>query len=91
MDAILQVYHQILLLQRYSVVNWNQVHVVHYLESWYVLLLGETLYGNIMKPTTLQPGEKCPTILNVYGGPHIQVEYEVKFKPHVTTNALFSV
>ena len=46
---------------------------MHYLKSCYVLLLGETLYGNIMKPTTLQPGEKCPTVLNVYGGPHIQV------------------
>ena len=64
---------------------------MHYLESRYVLLLGETLYGNIMKTTTLQPGEKCPAILNVYSGPHIQVGYEFKFKPHVTTNALFNV
>ena len=73
MHVILQVCHQILFLQKYSVFNWNQVYNVHYLESCYVLLLGETLYGNIMKPSTLQPGEKCPTILNVYGGPHIQV------------------
>ena len=94
MDAISQVYHQ---LKFYSFkdiqlsVGIRYVYDVHYLESSYVLLLGETLYGNIMKPTTLQPGEKCPTILNVYGGPHIQVGYEFKFKPHVTTNALFSV
>ena len=86
----LQVCHQILVLQRYSVFSWNQVQGVHYVEH-YVLLLGETLYGNIMKPTTLQPGEKCPTILNVYGGPHIQVRYGLKFKPHVKTNAFFSV
>ena len=69
---------------------------VHYLwcalfEEFYVLLLGETLYGNIMKPATLQPGEKCPTILYVYGGPHIQVGYEFKLKPHGTSDALFSV
>ena len=61
---------------------------MHYLGSYYVLLLGETLYGTIMKPTTLQAGEKCPTILNVYGGPHIQVRHEFKFKPHVTSDAL---
>ena len=63
---------------------------MHYLKSCYALLLGEILYGNIMKPTTLQPGEKCPTILNVYGGPHIQVKYEFKLKAHVTTNAVCS-
>ena len=63
---------------------------MYYLESYDVPLLEETLYGNIMKPTTLQPGEKCPTILNVDGGPHIQVKYEFKLKPHVTTEA-FSV
>ena len=63
---------------------------MHYLKSCYALLLGETLYGNIMKPTTLQPGEKCPTILNVYGGPHIQVKCESKLKAHVITNAVCS-
>ena len=41
-----------------------------------------------MKPTTLQAGEKWPTILNVYGGPHIQVRYGFKFKPEMTYNAL---
>ena len=58
--------------------------------SHYVLLLGETLYGNIMKPTTLQPGEKCPTILNVYGGPHIQVQCQLRLKAHVTSSVVCS-
>ena len=58
--------------------------------SHHVLLLGETLYGNIMKPTTLQPGEKYPTILNVYGGPHIQVQCQLKLKAHVTSNVVCS-
>ena len=48
---------------------------MHYLGSCYVLLLGETLYGTIMKLTTLQAGEKYPTILNDYGRPHIQVRH----------------
>ena len=61
------------------------------LEIHYVPLPGETLYGSIMKPTTLQPGEKCPTILYVYGGPHIQVGYEFKLKSHMKSDALFSV
>ena len=54
----------------------------------YVLLLWETLYGTIMKPTTAQAGEKCPTILNDYGRPYIQVRHGFKFKPHVTSDAL---
>ena len=65
---------------------------VHNLESCNLLLVDETLYGTIMKPTTVQAGEKYPrkypTILNVYSGPHIQVRHEFKFKPHVTSNAL---
>ena len=53
----------------------------------YVLLLGATLYGTIMKPTRVQAGEKCPTILNDYGRLN-QVRHGFKFKPHVTSDAL---
>ena len=61
---------------------------LHYFESCYLPLLGETLYGTIMKPTTVQTGKKCPTILNVYSVPNIQVRHGFKFKPHVTSDAL---
>ena len=48
---------------------------MHYLKSCYVPLLGETLYITIMKPTILQEEEKCLAVLDVHGGPHIQVRH----------------
>ena len=41
-----------------------------------------------MKPTIFQVVENCPAILNIYGGPHIQVRHGFKFKPQTTYNAL---
>ena len=34
---------------------------------------GETIYSMIFKPHNFKPGVKYPTILNVYGGPEVQL------------------
>ncbi|XP_046431750.1 dipeptidyl peptidase 9 isoform X1 [Neodiprion fabricii] len=34
---------------------------------------GETIFAMIFKPHNYQPGKKYPTILNVYGGPEVQL------------------
>lgn len=34
---------------------------------------GETLYGALYRPPSLQPGARAPVIVSVYGGPHVQV------------------
>ncbi|XP_012287809.1 dipeptidyl peptidase 9 [Orussus abietinus] len=34
---------------------------------------GDTIYSMIFKPHKFQPGTKYPTILNVYGGPEVQL------------------
>lgn len=34
---------------------------------------GEVLHGEVYAPPVMQTGQKFPTILYVYGGPHIQV------------------
>lgn len=34
---------------------------------------GDTIYSMIFKPHNFQPGVKYPTILNVYGGPEVQL------------------
>ena len=33
---------------------------------------GETLYGALLKPRTLEPGRRYPTVVMVYGGPGVQ-------------------
>lgn len=34
---------------------------------------GHTLYAMVFKPHNFAPGKKYPTILNVYGGPEVQL------------------
>lgn len=34
---------------------------------------GETIFAMIFKPHNYQPGKRYPTILNVYGGPEVQL------------------
>lgn len=34
---------------------------------------GHTLYAMVFKPHNFQPGQKYPTVLNVYGGPEVQL------------------
>ena len=34
---------------------------------------GEKLYGMIFKPGQMEPGQKYPVILSVYGGPEVQL------------------
>lgn len=34
---------------------------------------GDTIYSMIFKPHNFKPGTKYPTILNVYGGPEVQL------------------
>ena len=34
---------------------------------------GALLYGRLIKPAGFQPGKKYPAIVNVYGGPHVQI------------------
>lgn len=36
------------------------------------LSTGETLYAMVFKPQNFKPGQKYPTVLNVYGGPEVQ-------------------
>ena len=40
---------------------------------------GETLHGVVYPPAGLERGKKYPTVLYVYGGPHIQVRNEANF------------
>ena len=58
--------------------------IIQRLSTWCALLkellyiiARETLYITIMKPTTLQGEEKRFAILNIYGGPHIQVRHGI--------------
>lgn len=39
------------------------------------LMSGETLYAMIYKPFNFQPNKRYPTVLNVYGGPEVQLVY----------------
>ena len=41
--------------------------------KYYFQSIGEVLHGEVYTPSMVQSGEKFPTILYVYGGPHIQV------------------
>lgn len=34
---------------------------------------GHVLYAMVFKPHNFQPGRKYPTVLNVYGGPEVQL------------------
>lgn len=34
---------------------------------------GDTIYSMIFKPHDFKPGTKYPTVLNVYGGPEVQL------------------
>lgn len=34
---------------------------------------GHVLYAMVFKPHNFQPGKKYPTVLNVYGGPEVQL------------------
>lgn len=36
------------------------------------LMSGELLYAMVFKPHNFRPGERYPTVLNVYGGPEVQ-------------------
>jgi len=38
-------------------------------------LSGHQVYGMIFKPPNIEPGFKYPTVLFLYGGPHVQVVY----------------
>lgn len=43
---------------------------------------GHTLYAMVFKPHSFQTGRKYPTILNVYGGPEVQLvsnSFKVRF------------
>ena len=37
------------------------------------LTSGDKLYGMVYKPHNLQPGVRYPVVLNVYGGPELQL------------------
>lgn len=37
------------------------------------IMSGHTLYAMVLKPHNFEPGKKYPTILNVYGGPEVQL------------------
>ena len=39
------------------------------------LTSGEEVYAMIYKPINFNPNKKYPTILNVYGGPEVQLVY----------------
>lgn len=39
----------------------------------YKISSGDTMYSMIFKPHNFQPGARYPTILNVYGGPEVQL------------------
>jgi hypothetical protein len=34
---------------------------------------GDLLYAMVFKPHCFQPGKKYPTVLNIYGGPEVQL------------------
>ncbi len=34
---------------------------------------GDKLYAMIFKPNRMEPGKKYPVVLNVYGGPEVQL------------------
>lgn len=34
---------------------------------------GDVLYAMVLRPYNAVPGQKYPTVLNVYGGPEVQV------------------
>ena len=34
---------------------------------------GDLLYAMVFKPHSFQPGNKYPTVLNIYGGPEVQL------------------
>src|SRR5262249_27300810 len=38
---------------------------------------GETLYGALLAPRTMKPGEKHPVVVMVYGGPHGQSVFDM--------------
>lgn len=37
------------------------------------IISGDTIYSMIFKPHNFQPGVKYPTVLNIYGGPEVQL------------------
>lgn len=37
------------------------------------IVSGHVLYAMVFKPHNFQPGKKYPTVLNVYGGPEVQM------------------
>lgn len=39
----------------------------------HVISSGDLIYGMIFKPYTIKPGVRYPVILNVYGGPEVQL------------------
>lgn len=48
------------------------------------LLSGELLYAMVFKPHNYKPGQRYPTVLNVYGGPEVQtVNNTFKVKPTI--------
>lgn len=38
---------------------------------------GDTLYGALLKPRTIEPGKRYPTIVMVYGGPSVQTVFDM--------------
>ncbi|RMX59988.1 hypothetical protein pdam_00001080 [Pocillopora damicornis] len=39
---------------------------------------GHQVYGMMFKPPSIQPGVKYPTVLYLYGGPHVQGQVEIE-------------
>lgn len=49
------------------------------------LMSGELMYAMVLKPHNYRPGERYPTVLNVYGGPEVQTvtnTFKVWLKDH---------
>lgn len=50
-------------------------------DQWYqppelfshVISSGDRLHGMIFRPHNYRPGQKYPTVLNIYGGPEVQL------------------
>lgn len=53
---------------------------------------GHVLYAMVFKPHNFEPGRKYPTVLNVYGGPEVQLvsnTFKVKYFLYTFSDSLY--
>lgn len=51
---------------------------------------GETIYAMVYRPVEFDSAKKYPTILNIYGGPEVQLVYN-SFKVSVSSFPVFFI